>query len=66
MYLGFFIMQKGKNSASVSYTHLDVYKRQTVAYLFYIAVVMLMTERKAAGLLTPVSYTHLDVDKRQP
>ena len=37
----------------VSYTHLDVYKRQV--YVVFIAV----------GYVVAVSYTHLDVYKRQ-
>ena len=56
------------NTKSVSYTHLDVYKRQ---------VLLIITEIKlhrisavsvchcATSFLNSVSYTHLDVYKRQ-
>ena len=53
----------------VSYTHLDVYKRQTYDYVFfdlnpsfalYTQIALAATDR-----LIPVSYTHLDVYKRQ-
>ncbi|RVU76022.1 arginase family protein [Pantoea dispersa] len=40
----------------VSYTHLDVYKRQDIDCL---------DPAHAPGTGTPVSYTHLDVYKRQ-
>ena len=40
----------------VSYTHLDVYKRQTEYWLLSYA---------ALERILPVSYTHLDVYKRQ-
>ena len=64
--------------ASVSYTHLDVYKRQVVDDAVGLedvgdgshSVAILQCER-VAGQLTvqlaagPVSYTHLDVYKRQ-
>ena len=42
---------------SVSYTHLDVYKRQVISMATVISMVM--------DILIPVSYTHLDVYKRQ-
>ena len=48
---------------SVSYTHLDVYKRQVWAGTWPHGMAMLM-----AGIaydLEAVSYTHLDVYKRQ-
>ena len=41
---------------SVSYTHLDVYKRQT----YYLSGEYLNQDG-----IAPVSYTHLDVYKRQ-
>ena len=54
---------------AVSYTHLDVYKRQpallvlAVFYGIYFAKVLAQKHR---GIRTrPVSYTHLDVYKRQ-
>ena len=60
-----------KGDATVSYTHLDVYKRQIVynkyellryftdqiSHYVYLCVQVLV--------LKPVSYTHLDVYKRQ-
>ena len=52
--------------APVSYTHLDVYKRQPLGHdragLLDKAARMLHVP---AGELEPVSYTHLDVYKRQ-
>ena len=60
--------------AAVSYTHLDVYKRQE-QYLNItpgsVSVLGLMNdpENKVRLLIDkdiPVSYTHLDVYKRQP
>ena len=66
----------------VSYTHLDVYKRQRDAHALLHAAGELLGQRlfKAlqpdqvdiflrvclTGGLIPVSYTHLDVYKRQP
>ena len=52
----------------VSYTHLDVYKRQVVGDAVPVVVVLY---RGLHGFLrqhgaVPVSYTHLDVYKRQP
>ena len=45
----------------VSYTHLDVYKRQ-----HYCSIFILQRILKSAGFgWKPVSYTHLDVYKRQ-
>ena len=44
---------------SVSYTHLDVYKRQVLVML---QETLYMTKGSS---LQPVSYTHLDVYKRQ-
>ena len=65
---------------SVSYTHLDVYKRQVLTYM-----ARMLQEAKSKGLslrreafqdsgrrvtlykgVKAVSYTHLDVYKRQP
>ena len=60
-------------SETVSYTHLDVYKRQ-VAILLNAAIhykrtskrrFALWTQKSLAHLSQPVSYTHLDVYKRQ-
>ena len=70
-------MQEENNTIAVSYTHLDVYKRQeTLNYLqkLYTAYFVLRYFRSpaAAGYIvrivdniSPVSYTHLDVYKRQ-
>ena len=49
--------------AAVSYTHLDVYKRQVIAYIFL--TWGLTGFLSWVRLLGPVSYTHLDVYKRQ-
>ena len=49
---------------SVSYTHLDVYKRQVLKKAGLLTRDARVKERKKAGLKT-VSYTHLDVYKRQ-
>ena len=52
----------------VSYTHLDVYKRQTQIWIAVSIYVLVAIVRKRLGLvasLYPVSYTHLDVYKRQ-
>ena len=57
----------------VSYTHLDVYKRQEIArkavsFIREGECIILdsgSTTTEIAKLLTPVSYTHLDVYKRQ-
>ena len=49
--------------AAVSYTHLDVYKRQGISFIRVRTSV-----RVAFGMVItsmPVSYTHLDVYKRQ-
>ena len=64
------------NSAPVSYTHLDVYKRQVPFMLIGIfipdkALALLGADAGLIGLgrnyvrIIPVSYTHLDVYKRQ-
>ena len=47
---------------AVSYTHLDVYKRQPSAYLAQRSLKLLISDE---GSSFPVSYTHLDVYKRQ-
>ncbi len=53
-------------SRSVSYTHLDVYKRQAYSVVPDIAVHQVLTARfKIPDAPDPVSYTHLDVYKRQ-
>ena len=64
-------------AASVSYTHLDVYKRQSRDHVFANAqtgnMVLLAINIKEGSWLKvflylmpiPVSYTHLDVYKRQ-
>ena len=54
----------------VSYTHLDVYKRQVEAQLKRLSrdrtrPLLLRGDREQV-LHDPVSYTHLDVYKRQP
>ena len=46
----------GRHGKAVSYTHLDVYKRQSPAW----------TPSCRSASPEPVSYTHLDVYKRQP
>ena len=46
---------------AVSYTHLDVYKRQDVSFKVVKQFINSVQEQ-AVG---PVSYTHLDVYKRQ-
>ena len=60
---------------TVSYTHLDVYKRQPLSFIIRnrssflnispigsIMSIAVLSEGRAS---TPVSYTHLDVYKRQ-
>ena len=49
--------------ASVSYTHLDVYKRQVLLVTRW--TVLHGEPWLVCPTLTPVSYTHLDVYKRQ-
>ena len=65
---------------TVSYTHLDVYKRQPLDWMVSSllaaaaeaeaavleAVEAEVLEEQPASERTPVSYTHLDVYKRQP
>ena len=60
-------------SSSVSYTHLDVYKRQALCgstvfadTAFQIFKGVNAIPPKIIESLVPVSYTHLDVYKRQP
>ena len=56
------------NQIPVSYTHLDVYKRQVFTsfiILLYTFFILLDYEAIARGWIKPVSYTHLDVYKRQ-
>ena len=66
---------------AVSYTHLDVYKRQLSYYPFDFAQIMLnymdvvhepgmvgyekLTKANVPVIIMAVSYTHLDVYKRQ-
>ena len=64
------------NMVTVSYTHLDVYKRQTVdSFVTLLIVVLSSSDNPAAGAaltailpepasIIAVSYTHLDVYKR--
>ena len=54
----------------VSYTHLDVYKRQMLGFGILFTGMSLMDTgvsplRESAAFQEPVSYTHLDVYKRQ-
>ena len=49
----------------VSYTHLDVYKRQVVGLAAALALQGEPEAVSGALALAPVSYTHLDVYKRQ-
>ena len=50
-------------AGSVSYTHLDVYKRQVCYCVF--GEVIINNEDVFALMHEAVSYTHLDVYKRQ-
>ena len=54
---------------AVSYTHLDVYKRQVFRYrgdpLSAVWTFRSADAFRAWGIYRPVSYTHLDVYKRQ-
>ena len=65
-------IQPCKGTAPVSYTHLDVYKRQVLAILGPIAFAISVWDGFQSTLTQwicryiPVSYTHLDVYKRQP
>ena len=56
--------------APVSYTHLDVYKRQSIPHALSLGQLCLNVHQHLKLLfrydaLLPVSYTHLDVYKRQ-
>ena len=63
------VSKTGTVSGPVSYTHLDVYKRQVIRQFgentraVYAKVLISMEETRSG--FTPVSYTHLDVYKRQ-
>ena len=50
---------------SVSYTHLDVYKRQPVGYNNNNGSHVYHQSSLGVRQVRPVSYTHLDVYKRQ-
>ena len=60
-----------KESSPVSYTHLDVYKRQVSLIRGVLGSMHIMIEQKEATVIfeetepVSVSYTHLDVYKRQ-
>ena len=53
--------------ASVSYTHLDVYKRQPypILWIGLRRIALLAVTQFTFASFTAVSYTHLDVYKRQ-
>ena len=54
------------NTSSVSYTHLDVYKRQVIdLFVSSSSLHAFCIRRLIIYSLNPVSYTHLDVSKRQ-
>ena len=60
----------GITHKAVSYTHLDVYKRQSVDSLDWkdlsaSEITKRVTDKIHPGAIVPVSYTHLDVYKRQ-
>ena len=55
-----YVTTKKKNPKPVSYTHLDVYKRQEEQ-----DVTFQLIKDKFLEIVIPVSYTHLDVYKRQ-
>ena len=61
--------QFSKSSEAVSYTHLDVYKRQAMGNTIGIVGGLIIGQAAVdANLVSPivaVSYTHLDVYKRQ-
>ena len=58
----------GKRAAvgAVSYTHLDVYKRQDLNWWHWNDEPEEANRAMARRYQQPVSYTHLDVYKRQP
>ena len=53
------------SAISVSYTHLDVYKRQELTLVREDRVGLAAGESVVLPRAWPVSYTHLDVYKRQ-
>ena len=59
----------GRSTTTVSYTHLDVYKRQLYALLRHFPIRWNFCLQRTITVFickpTPVSYTHLDVYKRQ-
>ena len=59
-----FAQWAGAGATAVSYTHLDVYKRQQL-YRFTPTWTPARLQMNLFSLLLPVSYTHLDVYKRQ-
>ena len=60
----FFGLEGRRKPAPVSYTHLDVYKRQDVDGEDGVRMLLALIE-SAEEVHVPVSYTHLDVYKRQ-
>ena len=58
------LKQFGNGVQPVSYTHLDVYKRQVFPEGSFERAGH-FEDGKANGIITTVSYTHLDVYKRQ-
>ena len=71
-HLGYPKKREERGTAPVSYTHLDVYKRQDVIYLLiirlnsidHIVITLQLCYLPRTSHCT-VSYTHLDVYKRQ-
>ena len=63
LHLAVLLPSVNDHCSTVSYTHLDVYKRQTI-YGMTIKQ-MQVTLRVNQAKRMPVSYTHLDVYKRQ-
>ena len=63
------LVEKERNSGvSVSYTHLDVYKRQMLPFEQALPQAFSFSQYHSLSPLlhlVPVSYTHLDVYKRQ-
>ena len=53
------------DGTSVSYTHLDVYKRQDLEQREDLLQLSLTAQSRATHRYLPVSYTHRDVYKRQ-
>ena len=62
-------VKNGNGSFSVSYTHLDVYKRQSYGKALFFQIYVLPCQTAGFSNTKPgiiaVSYTHLDVYKRQ-